>query len=68
MTTAIPPREELRPGRLSGQIRDYRWKVDVGPLGGEWAVEGADVAWMPELVRIRVKSPTGAMSTFAPSA
>ena len=32
------------------------------PLGGEWAVDNADVPWMPELVRVRVKSPTGAVS------
>jgi general secretion pathway protein I len=57
--TAIPPRKELAPGTLSGQLRDFRWQLDIGPLGG-WAVEGADVAWIPELVRIRVRSPSGA--------
>ena len=62
MTTSIPPRAELRPGTSSGRIDGYRWTVDVSPLGGEWAADGADVMWMPELVRIRVTSPTGAMS------
>jgi general secretion pathway protein I len=58
--TAIPPRKELAPGTLSGQLRDFRWWVDIGPVGGDWLVEGADVAWMPELVKIRVRSPSGA--------
>jgi general secretion pathway protein I len=63
MTTSIPLRAELRPGTSSGQIDGYRWTVDVSPLGGEWAAaDGADVTWMPELVRVRVTSPTGAMS------
>jgi general secretion pathway protein I len=62
MTASIPPRAELRPGTSSGEIDGYRWTVDVSPLGGEWMADGADVTWLPELVRIRVRSPTGAMS------
>jgi general secretion pathway protein I len=62
MTTGIPPRAELGPGALSGQIDDYQWKIDVEPLGGDWAVSGADVAWIPELVRVRVRSPSGSVS------
>jgi general secretion pathway protein I len=58
--TAIPPRKELAPGTLSGQLRDFRWQIDIGPVGSDWVVEGADVAWIPELVKIRVRSPSGA--------
>jgi general secretion pathway protein I len=60
LATAIPPRKELAPGMLSGQLPDFRWQVDIGPVGGDWTVEGADVAWLPELVKIRVRSPSGA--------
>jgi general secretion pathway protein I len=62
MTTGIPPRADLSPGTLSGQTENYRWTVDVSPLGGGWTVPDADVPWVPELVRVRVKSPTGAVS------
>ena len=62
MTIGIAPRAELRSGSSSGQIDGYRWTVDVAPLGGDWAVDNADVPWVPELVRVRVKSPTGAVS------
>jgi general secretion pathway protein I len=62
MAAGIPARAKLGPGTLSGQADDYRWTVEVGPLGGDWAVPGADVAWVPELVRIRVRSPSGATS------
>ena len=62
MTTDIPPRAELGRGTLSGQINDYQWKIDVGPFGEDWTVPGTDVGWIPILVRIRVRSPTGAVS------
>ena len=62
MTAAIPSRAELRPGAVSGQTDDYRWTIDVSPLGGGWTVPDADVPWVPELVRVRVRSPTGAVS------
>jgi general secretion pathway protein I len=62
LTTEVPPRAELGYGALSGQVNDYRWKIDVGPLGEEWTVPGADVAWIPALVAVQVRSPTGAVS------
>jgi len=62
MTTDIPPRAELGTGVLSGQVNDHRWKIDVGPLGDDWAVPGSEVAWIPALVRIQVRSPSGAVS------
>jgi general secretion pathway protein I len=61
MATAIPRRKELAPGTLSGQLRDYRWQVDIGPVAGGWAAKDDErVTWTPELVRIRVRSPSGA--------
>jgi general secretion pathway protein I len=60
MATAIPPRKELAPGTLSGQVHDFRWRIDIGPVGGDWMVDGVDAAWIPELVKIRVSAPSGA--------
>ena len=60
LATAIPPRKELAPGTRAGQLRDFRWQVDVGPVGGDWDPGDADVAWIPELVTVRVRSPSGA--------
>ena len=62
MASAIPPREQLAQGTSSGQADGYRWTVDVSPLGGDWTVPNSDVAWVPELVRVRVRSPSGAVS------
>jgi len=60
LATAIPPRQQLSPGTRSGQLHDFRWQIDVGPVGGDWEPGEADVAWVPELVTIRVRSPSGA--------
>jgi general secretion pathway protein I len=62
MTAGIPPRAELGPGVLSGQIDDDKWTIDVGPMGEGWDVPGADAAWIPALVRIKVRSSSGAVS------
>jgi general secretion pathway protein I len=60
MATAIPKRNELGPGRLSGELSQYRWQIDIGPVGGEWEVNDDRVSWIPELIKIRVRSPRGA--------
>ncbi|WP_092509660.1 prepilin-type N-terminal cleavage/methylation domain-containing protein [Afipia sp. GAS231] len=60
MATALPPRKELAPGVLSGEVRGFRWQVDIGPLDGDAAGNDSNVAWVPELVKIRVRSPSGA--------
>ncbi|WP_407147113.1 prepilin-type N-terminal cleavage/methylation domain-containing protein [Bradyrhizobium sp. ORS 86] len=62
MAAAIPPRDQLRQGTSSGQADGYGWTVDVTPLGGDWTVPDSDVVWIPELVRVRVRSPSGATS------
>lgn len=60
LATAIPPRKDISPGSLSGQLRDYRWQVDVSPLGGGWEANDERVAWIPERIRIRVRATSGA--------
>lgn len=60
--TAIPSRKDLAPGSLSGQLRTYRWQIDIGAVGGGGGgvVDHPDLAWIPELVKVRVRSPSGA--------
>jgi general secretion pathway protein I len=62
MTAGIPARDALHPGTSAGKTDDYRWTVEVSPLGGGWTLPDADVAWTPELVRVRVTSAGGAVS------
>jgi general secretion pathway protein I len=60
MATAIPPRKELAPGTLSGEVREFRWQIDIGPVGGDWVADGVDATWIPELIKVRVSAPSGA--------
>jgi general secretion pathway protein I len=62
MTAELPRRAELGFGTLSGKASDHQWKIDVGPMGEEWDAPGTDVAWVPALVRIQVRSPSGAVT------
>ncbi len=59
LVTAMPPRKDLAEGRLSGELRNYRWQVDIGPVGGDFFADN-EVPWNPELVKVRVRSPSGA--------
>lgn len=60
LSTEIPDRGKLAPGRLTGRNGDMRWQIDVGPVGGDWISDKSDVDWIPELVKLRVRGPTGA--------
>jgi general secretion pathway protein I len=62
MIAGIAPRTELRAGNSSGRIEGYRWAVDVAPLGGQWSEPPGGAPWLPQLVRLRVRSPNGAVS------
>jgi general secretion pathway protein I len=62
MTAELPPRAELGFGALSGNSSGHQWKIDVGPMGEEWDAPGTDVSWIPGLVRIQVRSPSGAVT------
>jgi general secretion pathway protein I len=59
MTTAIPRRDDLAPGVRSGELNDYRWQIDIAPLGADWVVPDGDAVWIPGLVKIHVRSSSG---------
>jgi general secretion pathway protein I len=61
MAAEVPPRAEIGIGTWSGRTNDHQWKIDVGPMGDEWSAAGEKVAWIPALVRIQVRSPSGAV-------
>jgi general secretion pathway protein I len=61
MAAEVPPRAEIGFGTWSGRTNDHQWKIDVGPMGDEWSAAGEKVAWIPALVRIQVRSPSGAV-------
>jgi general secretion pathway protein I len=65
MAANVPSRAEIGVGSWSGKTNDHQWKIDVGPMGNEWVAAGEKAAWIPALVRIQVRSPTGAVMDFS---
>ncbi|HLI99436.1 MAG TPA: prepilin-type N-terminal cleavage/methylation domain-containing protein [Bradyrhizobium sp.] len=61
MAAEVPPRAKLDLGSLSGMVNDHQWRIDIGPMDKEWAAPDADTAWVPALVKVQVRSPSGAV-------
>ena len=62
VATEVPSREKIGFGTWSGKTNDHQWRIDVSPMGDEWAATGSDVPWIPALVKIQVRSPSGAVT------
>ncbi len=61
MAADVPPRAEIGVGTWSGRTNDHQWRIDVSPMGDEWGAAGDKAALIPALVRIQVRSPSGAV-------
>jgi general secretion pathway protein I len=59
IVTALPGRDQLVPGYLTGKIADQAWRVDVFPFATQTRLE-ARPKWIPQTVVVTVQSPTGA--------
>ena len=60
MAAEVPSHARLGFGSLSGKTNDLAWTIEVSPLGEQW--NAADAPWIPALVRIEVRAPSGAVS------
>jgi len=59
MAADVPSRAAIGFGTWSGRTDGHQWRVDVSPMGDGSTNEGA--AWIPALVRVQVRSPSGAV-------
>ena len=59
--TGMPDREQLAPGKLSGEIADHRWRLDVLPFVANFIDPGQSTPWVPQTVVLRVEAPGGQM-------
>jgi general secretion pathway protein I len=62
MATELPSHAKIGVGTWSGRTNDHQWRIDVGPMSEEWDASGSDLPWIPALVRIQVRSPSGAVA------
>jgi len=57
--TALPDRDQLAAGNVSGQIDDFRWRLDVLPFAAPFVDPSQPSPWIPQTVVLRVLSPSG---------
>ncbi len=61
MAADVPPRAEIGFGTWSGRTNDHRWRIDVGPMGDGSGTSNENASWIPAVVRVQVRSPSGAV-------
>jgi general secretion pathway protein I len=57
---ALPPRDQLAPGTLSGVLANHRWRVDVLPFASQNIRPQSSAQWVPQTVILTIQAPTGA--------
>ncbi len=58
ITTALPDRDQLVPGNLSGETAGHRWRIDVSPFNAA-NLSVQQPTWEPRTVVVTVTSPAG---------
>ena len=59
--TGLPDRARLSTGTLSGEMHDQAWSVDMAPFPGDFVNPRAAQFWTPQIIVIKVLSPSGAV-------
>jgi general secretion pathway protein I len=59
LASALPTRDALKPGSLTGERGGQRWRIDIGPVQNPVVDPALPTRWVPHAVVIRVQSPTG---------
>jgi len=59
IATALPDRDQLVPGTLSGDMAGYQWRVDIAPWAAANFRSRQAATWVPQNVVITVRSPAG---------
>ena len=59
ITAALPDRDQLKAGNLSGEVAGHRWRIDVLPFIAANVDPRQPTPWVPQTIVIRVQSPAG---------
>ena len=62
MASEVSSHAKIGFGTWSGRTSDHQWRIDISPMGKEGVALSKDVDWIPALVRIQVRSPSGAVT------
>ena len=55
---ALPDRDQLAPGTLSGELAGQPWHVDISPFATDIALQ-PNARWIPQAVVVTITSPPG---------
>lgn len=58
--SALPARDQLVPGTLSGEIANHPWRIDVLPFAAQNVSPQSGAQWVPQAVVVTVQAPSGA--------
>lgn len=58
---ALPDRDQLELGSLSGERADHRWRIDVLPYAATNVDSRQATPWIPQSIVVTVRSPGGGM-------
>jgi len=56
---ALPERNQLGPGTISGEIAHRRWRLDVFRYAGADASSHTEATWVPQFVVVSIRSAKG---------
>jgi prepilin-type N-terminal cleavage/methylation domain-containing protein len=58
LMTALPDRDQIVPGILSGDIDGHHWGLEVSAFANNDLAPQARAAWIPQTIVLTVQSPT----------
>jgi len=61
VSATIGPHAHVQIGATSGEMSGHYWRIDASPWTGGGVAAKPDSPWIPQLIRIRVQSPSGAV-------
>lgn len=61
VAASLPPASGRAVVPATGEIQGHRWQVDLAPWTEGAIAAAANSPWYPQIVTIRVKSPSGAV-------
>jgi general secretion pathway protein I len=61
VAASLPPASGRAVVPSAGEIQGHRWQLDVAPWTEDGPAAAAKSPWYPQIVTIRIKSPSGAI-------
>jgi general secretion pathway protein I len=61
VATTVGLHAHVQMGATSGEMLGHRWRIDASPWTGSGVATKPGSPWIPQYIRVRVQSPSGAM-------